>query len=464
MRRIRRIATLLLAALALTGAGARAASTRDAVLGADGDLYTVTAGTYGQLFPGGKDAATASSVLALDIVKADGARTRLLVKGTEGEDADESPFLLYEESSRTLFLVWETRLGGVFPILMLTGYDGSWMAPFPIIDYPFSIKTSPQLAVTHDNYQEESAAGSVTHHWTVLHLVWGQEADTSGEVDTYYAPLYFEDGALIGRSPSYRLNGFVDADAAGLADSGSPLAGHIARIQRGRDDRTVMVAFSGEGNRRLSTLEIGALPPQLGRIADGARAHIIDLGTRFFPNNIPSLAGAARSDVLRLGTSFDPEVLKTLADQVELYVVAKAAVPGATLKLIADGARAHIIDLGAKLSGRGLRTAQSDSAASRIVEVKGSALGAGSDDDVPSQLLQFCEVSSRALPDAARTEVRLFFSETGERVILAWASGNRVLYRESLGSGWRDLLEIRLSDTLDEARAFEILEQRVHNR
>jgi hypothetical protein len=462
MRRIGLIAIVLLLAL-IPGAGARAATQRDAVLGADGELYTVKAGVYGELFPGGKQLPASSSVLALDIVKPDATRTRLLVKGTEAADADESPFLLYEEASRTLFLVWETRLGGVFPILMLSGYDGSWMDPFPIIDYPFSIKASPQLAVTHDSYQEENAAGAVTRHRTVLHLVWGQEAD-SGDVETYYTPLFFENGALIGRSPSYRLNDFESADANALSAPGATLSEHIARIQRGRDDRTVVVAFSagGGGNGgRLTTLEIGALPPQLGRIADGARAHIIDLGARLFPGNLQALAASTRTEVIRLGTSFDPEVLKSLADQVEAYIVDKGSSSSATLKVIADGARAHIIDLGAKLTGRGLRNVQSAST-SNIVEVKPADLGSGNA-DIPSQLLQFREVASRVVPEADKSEVKVFFSETGEHVLLAWASGNRILYRESADTGWKDLLEIRLSDSLDEARAYEILDQRVRN-
>jgi hypothetical protein len=458
MRRILRIAAILVA-FGFISHGLRASAQREAVLGANGELFTVKSGTYGELFPGQKGIAPSNPVLALDIQKPDATQTRLLVKGTEGADIDSAPFLLYEEASNTLFLVWEIRLGGVFPVLMLSGYKDTWLDPYAIIDYPFALKTSPQLAVTHDVYREEDESGAatpVTRHRTILHLLWAQESD-GGDVETYYTPIFLEDGKFLGRSPSYKLDAFGSPDDT-LAASSTAVAAQLTKVQRGRDERTVMVAFASGG--RLITLEIGALPPQLGRIADGARSHILDFGAKH-PGHLSSLAQATSAEVIRLGaSSFDPEVLQSLADQIQSYIANSS--PSSPLKVIADGARSHIIDFGAKLSGRGLRTAAST--ASDIFEVQPSQLEmAGTEASLPSQILEIRQVSSWPAPEAGDTNSRLFVSESGDRALFCWVAGNRVVYREIKDSGWTGLLEIGLSNTLDLARAYEILDQRVRS-
>jgi hypothetical protein len=459
MKRILRIAALLVA-FGFTGHGLWASAQREAVLGANGELFTVKSGTYGELFPGQKNIEASNPVLALDIEKPDATKTRLLVKGTEGTDVDSAPFLLYEEASSTLFLVWEIRLGGVFPVLMLSGYKDSWLDPYAIIDYPFALKTSPQLAVTHDTYREDGSSAEatpVTKHRTILHLLWSQEGD-DGAVGTYYTPIFLENGRFLGRSPSYNLDSFGTAETA-FAGQATTLAAQLTKVQRGRDERTVMVAFASAG--RLLTLEIGALPPQLGRIADGARSHIIDFGARLYPSGLSSLAAEARAEVIRLGaSSFDPEVLQSLANQIQTYVA--TASPKTPLKLIADGARSHIIDFGARLSGRGMRNTQA--ASSSLVEVDPSALemADGEGSSLPSQILQMGRISSWPAPETGMN-AQIFVSENGERTIICWAEAKRVVYRESNESGWTGPLELRLSDNVSLTRAYEILEQRVRN-
>ena len=456
MTRIGRIAALLLAAGSISQ-GAWAFTEREAVLGPNGELYAVRAGTFGELFPGQQNVPPSNPVLAIDIEKADTPRVRLLVKGTEGPDLDSAPFLLYEDVSNTMFLVWETRLGGVFPVLMMSGYTGakdSWLEPYAIIDYPFSLKSSPQLAVTYDSYAE--LEGDTPKQRTILHLLWGQESDL-GPVETYYSPIFLENGRFLGRSPAFRLNDLEDAQGDGIANSSTTLPTQLIKIQRGRDQRTIVVAFGSAG--RLNTLEVGALPPQLGRIADGARSHILDFGIRLYPGHLSALAQGVKAEILKRGSAtFDNEILKSLADQIESYVA--TASPKTPLKVIADGARSHIIDFGVRLSGRGLKNSQA--ASSSLVEVDPSQLEMAGSESVPSQILQMGRISSWPTPEAVNPEsVQIFVSDSGERAILCWVEKNRVVYRESNGTGWTGPLELRLSDSLDLKRAFEILEQRV---
>ncbi|MES1242307.1 MAG: hypothetical protein ABUT39_11865 [Acidobacteriota bacterium] len=464
MTRIGRIATLALA-LAAFSQGARASAQRETVLGPNGELYSVRAGTFGELFPGRQDVPAANSVLALDIEKPDVDRVRLLIKGTEGPDADSSPFLLYEDVSNTLFLVWEIRLGGVFPVLMLSGYkDASWLNPFAIIDYPFALKSSPQLAVTYDSYVEDGdddgdthGTGLTTQQRTILHLFWNQQ-DEGESTETFYSPIFLENGRFLGRSPAYRLNDLIDPQADVLAGAGT-LPPQLIQVQRGHDQRTLVVAFGSAG--RLNTLEIGALPAQWGRIADGARSHIIDFGARLYPNHLATLASEVKEEIIKRGSaSFDPEILRSLAEQVASYIANVA--PKTPLKVIADGARSHIIDFGARLSGRGMRNSQA--ASSSLVEVDPSELEmADGDTAVPSQILQMSRIGSWPAPEIG-SNAQVFISEGGERALLCWAEKNQVVYREGTAAGWTAPLEIRLSDSVDLQRAYEILEQRVRNR
>ncbi|HEX3126424.1 MAG TPA: hypothetical protein VH394_03775, partial [Thermoanaerobaculia bacterium] len=73
------------------------------------------------------------------------------------------------------------------------------------------------------------------------------------------------------------------------------------------------------------------------------------------------------------------------------------------------------------------------------------------------------QVSNWPVPDFETKGSQLFVSESGQRAIICWTSGNRVVYRESTQSGWTGQLEIGLSESLDTSRAYQLLEQRVRN-
>lgn len=461
---MRRIALTLIGfiGLGLIGSAVWASPRREMVVGSAGEIYTARSGLYGQLFPGGKETLAGNPVLALEVTKPDGTVQRLLVDGTGGPDVESLPFLLYEEFSATLFLVWETRVSAIHPILMLAGYDGSWIEAFEIIGNPFSLKSTPQLAVIHDTRQEQGAEGPVTRHRTILQLFWGEETG-KGLVETLYTPVFFESGRFVGRGQVYRLDEF-EAEDAGSGPVSATLGPNL-RVQQGRDERTVVVAFVSMTTGRLNILEIDALPMQLSLLADGARAHIIDLGAKFYPSKLKSLADEARAHIIDLGRSFHPEVSSSLAAQAHAYI--NGSSPSVPLKVMADGARAHIIDLGAKLSGRGrgLKTASSTSTAPRILEVEPSALMATAEESpFPPQLLQVQMISARLAPEVGKGEISLFVSETGHDALLAWIDGQRVLYVETQGSGWSQVREIRLTSDLGSSRALKMLEQRILNR
>ena len=99
------LALLCLAAVSATAARADHLGT---ALGADGELYTVTAGLCGTLFPSATGPCTNAKwpVLALDTTLPGATAQRQLVQGTADTSVKSSPALIYEDGSKTLFVVW----------------------------------------------------------------------------------------------------------------------------------------------------------------------------------------------------------------------------------------------------------------------------------------------------------------------------------------------------------------------
>jgi hypothetical protein len=383
---------------------------------------------------------------------------RVLVPGTGGTEVENSPSLIFEDTSETLFLVWESRLNGIFPVLMLGGLDaGQWLQPVQVNGNPMSDKTSPQIAVTHDSYQ--MAASQEIQQRTVIHLLWGEE-NGAGAYETFYAPVILANGSFIGKTPIYRLNDFDTARVSvGLPPVGSALL-HALRIQPGRDGQTVVAAFVSPATQRVVSLEIDVLPAQLGMLADDARAHIVDIGRRLsFPAKLQQIADAARAHIVDIGRAFQPEIAASLANQVRDQILASGGMP--SLSLVADAARAHIIDIGAKLSGRGLRSLNAESTTLETAEIAAESSSAA---PALTNLIQFRLASNRLAPQVGQGTISLFASGTGEDVLVAWAQAERVLYVTSKGNDWNAVREIRLTDSVDLQRAYSILAQRLSSR
>ncbi len=182
-RRIHRV----LGALALLLLAVVPLAAQQATLGDEGVLYTARVGTYGSFFPLGHAYAADASVLVLEVQKPGGERTRLLAPGGETVAPDAVPFVLWEEASRRLFMVWE-GLTHIHSTVHLVAFDGAaWSAPLQISGHPFTKKSSPRLAITRESYLREGDGKSVAGERTMLHIVWYE--DDYGDVHVLYAPL-----------------------------------------------------------------------------------------------------------------------------------------------------------------------------------------------------------------------------------------------------------------------------------
>lgn len=466
-----------LASLGALAAMPAHAATREAALGSEGEVYLAKAGTYGELFPGSTAGTSASTpVLALDVLYPDGATQRLLVPSTSGPEIERSPSVLYEEDSETVYLVWESQ-EQIHPLIRLASFDGHSWSPAVRITGGNSLaaKTSPEIAVTRDSYQEVVDGNPVTRHRTVVHLVWGEEVAAGYE--TFYSPVILDDGVYIGWNPLFNLNELAGTPAPLTSFEPSAELVRAPNIQRGSDGRTVVAAFASAATRRVTTLEIDLLPRELVRVADETRSTIIDVGRR--PSSAPispnlrALAERARTSIFAVGGSaYHEEVLRVLADQVQAQILAGT---GQEITSIGEATRSTIIDVGAKFSRRGLRgglrptpsavsAGTADSAAADVIEQIFSE-GPHPDGGLGlAHILHFQVMTSRPAPRIGTTGVRVFVSESGENALVSWQEPGKLVYRDSTENSWAEPKEIRISGHLTLERAYEILQQRVQNR
>lgn len=461
------LALSLTAGLAgLAAVPATAATPGDtAVLGSQGEIYLAKTGPYGELFPGGTAVKDPSApVLALDVVQPDGTTQRTLVPDTGGPEVEQSASLLYEEDSKTVFVVWES-LANIHPLIRLASFDGSaWSPAVRVTGNPLAPKTSPQITITRDSYPEVVHGAPVTRHRTVLHLLWGEES-SSGAYDTYYSPVILEDGVFIGWNPIYRLNDLVTTAGPLTSFETASVLVQAPALQKGSDGRTVVVAFASAATRGLATLEIDVLPRELVRLADETRSTIIDVGFKAnTPPPVRNLAERARATILESGASFfHQEILNALANQVQTDILASN---GQGITSIAEGTRSTIIDVGAKFSRRGLRpqrpaalTASTEASILEEISPDGPNSTTGE-----AHILHFQVATVRPAPRVGSAKVAMFLSENGENVLVAWQEAGKIVYKDSEENGWADSREIRLSPVMTAERAYEILQQRVQNR
>jgi hypothetical protein len=442
--------------LAATGASAEHFTT---TLGADGQLYSVTAGPYGTLFPGSSAYPAATAVLALDTV-AGGKSQRQLVQSTDDADTESSPALIYEDGSKTLFVVWIANSHSLNWFIRLASYSGGqWTPAITILSNPYALKTPPQLALTRDAHQEAdpTTGKSVTHHRTVLHIVWSEDSP-SGRYQTYYEPVFFADGAWIGTVPApIHLNDLDAAEQTVPTGSGpvvTPLV-YAPTVQSGRDLSTAVAGFASETSGMLTAVEIDVLPEELRLLADACAAAVTSNGAAYFPDQLSNIASLAQNAVLGNGGAFQPETLQPIGAAVQQQILGGAA----SLTSLAKKARATVIETGKRFSVRGLHPFVPGLGVVAPPEVTEVIPPIG-----PSQFIQFRVASTRQVPTVGANGLQLFLSRAGTDALAAWTSADNssLLYTSTQADGtWSSPLKLQLSPSLDLQHAQQVLQQRI---
>lgn len=447
-------ALLALALPAWAGGGPQRA------LGSAGELFEVRSGTYGDLFPGGSEAAAGDPVLALEIVgSGQTGAERLLVPGTAGPEAENSPAIVVEKRSDSVYLVWESRSSYVHSKIRLIQYSGGeWSELITLLGSRFYLKSSPRLAVTRNSYEYTDESGQMVQgERTVFHTIWREETESG--LSTVYAPVILLDGLYTGGTAYTDLNQFLPAEATGGGEVPEGLL-YTASIQPGGDNQSVVVAFTDTVNGEVVTLSLGVLPTELSAIADGARAQIIEVGNRLGPGHRQALAGGARAQIIEVGNRLRAggRMVEYLADEIRELIVSAPAEE--QLTSLAGRARAQIIEVGATLD-RGGVSRRSALASAFFMEVEQPELPAAELPVSGSHHFEVLVASRRPVPEIGAGATHLFVSDTGEDVLVAWEDGDYLRYRESAGDGWDEAQSLHLSEDLDLEQAEEILERRI---
>ncbi len=385
---------------------------------------------------------------------------RVLVPDSKAEDLESSPAVIFEADSNTVFLVWESRPSQNESALKLASFDGSRWAPAIEVTGNSYSKTSPQLATTRDSYQDTDAGGNpILKHRTAIHMAWSEETEP-GFYEALYTLIILDEGTFIGSNPILSLNDFDKSNAHPNSLVSSELV-RSPMVQAGHDGRTIMVSFTSAVTGRLVALEVDVLPTQLRQLADKARAYIIDLGAQQKPD-LPSLAVKVRDFILGSAGDFQPEVARSMADLLQSHILSQGSSstgPLSDFRPIAEKARAYVIDLGAKFFGQVLKLPAGESGSAQILQIVPTLTG-----NSAAHLLQVRAAFNRPAPPIGSGTVRVFVSETGANSLVSWTGENRVYYRDSMGGGWSEVRELKLTANFDLDKAYQVLHHRVQNR
>jgi len=435
-------------------------------LGADGQLYVVTAGLYGALFPGSNAYDPSTPVLALDTTLPGAAPQRQLVQGTADGSLESSPALIYEDASKTLYVVWVSNSHSVSSTIMLTSYAGNqWTQPISIISNPYASKTPPQLAVTRDTHQETDpvSGNPVTHSRTVLHIVWSEDS-ANGLYQAYYAPVIFEDGTWIGIVPApTHLDTFDALDQSGQTAPGagpgpfsSPLV-YTPTVQPGRDTSTVVAGFASGASGMVTAVEVDVLPEELRILADTCTGAVLANGAQYFPGQLSALATQIQTVILNNGAAFQAETLQAISSAAQTQVMAGAS----DLPTMANKIGATIVETGARFGRRGLRMGGYGGAGQLTPPQVVAVLVP----NAPSHYFQLFVTSTRPLPaTVGANALQLFLSRSGLDALAAWTgpNGSTVLYTNTQPDGtWSSVKQLQVSSTLNLQQAYQVLEQRM---
>lgn len=450
---------LLVLLLILATPGMLLAEPEAAVLGSDGTTYLLLEGAYGDLFPSGDVTTPDHRVLALEILRPEEEPQFALIPDTLGIRPENSRHIFFEDASSTVHVLWE-RWNGSHSALRLASFaDGSWSDVVSVSDDPWSVKGSPQLVISRDRFEIPQAEGAVrTIQRTILHVLWWEE--TAAGDQAMYRPLVLLDGMFQEPGPAVVLNELVpdlDAGLVGMTPTATLL--HRPVIIPGQDSSSATVAFVD--NRRLVTLEVQALPPALGLMAESVHDDMLSAGPDLLPVRPDALADLMRGHLIEIGHRMNPRDLGFLGDVMRghLIEIGHRINPG-DLGGLADVMRGHLIEIGARITRERLEGALGETPAFlRVLEMVFPQ--AEADDDL-TNLIGIASSLVVSLPEIPEGEAWLFPAPSGDRILLAWLADEGMLrYREAEDDGWSEVRSLALSDDLSLPQAHELLRKRV---
>ncbi len=468
--------SLILATLLLTGAGS-VAFAADAVLGNSGEVYKVRSGPLNELngtspSPDGSGSAPASGppALAVDVLlPASGEVETFIVPGSQGGAVETPRLMLFEDSSETLYLFWESlRANGSRELHLAALAEGEWQDAAEVEGSPEAFRSDQGYTVTNDFFEIAlSPEETVEVRRTILHLTWSdiQQIDGSDELVHMYTPIIFADGSYIGWNPVFVLNDFDPAEAPAEPRALTQQLLSSASLRQGVDSRTIIATFANARSQQLLSLEIEVLPLELGHLGDEIRAQIINMGSLFDGGDIASLVDEIRAQIINMGSTYNPAFLDYLAGEVGTFVSTHAAtVPD--IDTLATEVRDLAIDTGAALISH--RFGQTVTGGSTIIELDLSGLqipdsqGGSSPGSInePTQILDLRLRAAVSAPDTGDGPTHFYSSATGGKILTAWEDEEALHYQQSSNEGWSDTRSLVLNENLGLSEAHGLLKRK----
>lgn len=455
----RTLLVMLLVGAAVAAPTAARAGTR--ALAAGGEVYVATAGTYGELFPGGSAAAAEAPVLALTVIYPDGSTLRHLVPGTEGDGLDSSPSLYLGPNHDSVHLLWQAGdADGGLRLASLA--DGEWHGAIDVSrSYPV-LSGSTRVAVTHDTGELPSAGGeTLLLHRSVLHTIWISPGDAGDRV--VYAPLAIENGAYVGDHALYTLADFgPPAPAGGGTAPEAGAAGPLApTVQAGSDGRAAVASFTDPATGRLITLELRLVSADLSLLGDVLRRRLLELGNTLppgSPDSLSALADGARGQLINVGSRLDPAARGYLAAAMETYILETGGDWAFQLDAMVERTRDHLLELAIAFDGAPLARL-AGGARGQLINVGHHLEGLPLSHD-----LRLRRTAERPAPDTGGAAGSVFLSADGEEALVAWERQGVVYFRDSDGAAWGPVRSLGLELASDPSTVTDLLTERVRAR
>ncbi|MCH9649112.1 MAG: hypothetical protein K0U98_12810 [Deltaproteobacteria bacterium] len=455
---------------------AEAGTLGSSLLDESGHLYRVTAGAYGELFVGSTELPAETSVLVLEVQTPGEDVERFLVPGTENQAVESSPSLLFEDASRTLFVLWHSARPASSTLVLGSFREGQWL---DVVDVHNSGEVDPgssRFSVTREVYTADSADEAPSSvRRTIVHLVWAEEetsASPSGAVS--YAPMIFEEGVFLGWNPVVNLNSLAPHSES--PGSPSEIIAGPPTVQSGGDSRTVMVGFPDPQTGRLVTVEIRPITMELGLLAYQASLFIKESGENGPAlGGLSSLAGGVGNTIIDIGFSFHLSVkayLASIAEASVLEIANSSNGPGISLDFLAGGVGNSIIDIGSRVfGGDGMQREFEDSRLTLLRVPYESPEGQEPlpiyAQSRPAHIIRLYAVADRLAPQTGNQGLTFLSSESGDHGLVCWETADGQLrYRETIEGeeGWTEVQSLTIDENLTLERAHEILRERARRR
>jgi hypothetical protein len=440
------------------------------VLGNLGEVYSVQAGTYGELFPDGQAAGAEHPILVLDVLRPGSDTERQIVPTTFGLEVESAPRLLYSKLGERLNVVWASRIETETSIFLARFDRDGWSAVEELYFHPGGVV--PRPALTTDALHLETGDGEALDlERQTLHLVWPRVEE--GEFTVGYMPILFLNGSFIGWKEPFTFR-HLDGDANAAATAQLP---DTLRVRPHAERDSVSLTFGSTAGGRVTTLEVGLVPMEMVYLSDEIHDLVLQLG--FDPEDLASFADQLGVTIVGVGARGRGRSRLTLSlvDYVAAGVRNRVLDTGGSYAadqadLLADDLRAYALELTQSLFSpavAGARTAKSrptrdDSKSSSILEIDVSGVFEDDDSAPTSHVLELRSAVEWPLPDSGGAELTLFTSDDGVNLVAAWqdAAARKLWYVESnLDFTWSEPQALDLGERLTLEQAHELLQKRV---